>query len=542
MSIYSITGSELKEMICFSAAFLEKNKKAIDSLNVFPVPDGDTGTNMSLTMRTAAKEVQALSKPDVETVAQSLARGSLKGARGNSGVILSQIFRGFSSKLAGLEEMNARDLVSALSAGVEAAYKAVMKPKEGTILTVATDMAKEGAKKITHNMSVLDALDFMIEKGEETLKRTPDMLQVLKDAGVVDAGGMGLIIIFRGFKMCLEGGGMPENEIADLGGIAKFEIQQETDIEFGYCTEYFVKVPQGGVDDTGISRLRDALCRIGDSVVVVGEDTLIKVHVHSNAPGKAIQYGMRFGELSGIKVENMREQHSNLVVEEVQPQTKPPKEIAVISVAVGEGIKNIFYDLGVDIIIEGGQTMNPCVADISKAIDDAPSNNVLIFPNNKNIIFAARQAAELSQKNVKVIPTKSVPEGISGLIAYNLDNSFEENINEINSAVKNVDSGVVTFAVRESKYDGFNISEGDILGLRNDDVVEVGSSVHEVSLKLLEHMVSSENDTITVFYGKDVTEADAKTMQKAMEDKFQDCEVQMYNGGQPLYYYIISVE
>lgn len=555
MSHTYITGAELHDMVCVAASFLEQNKKAIDALNVFPVPDGDTGTNMSLTLQTAAREVREKPTDTVAEVANAMAMGSLKGARGNSGVILSQIFRGFAAGLAAEDEMNAEALATALEFGVESAYKAVMKPKEGTILTVARSLADEARRLSDKGKDAYETLSGIIVEGEKTLAETPELLPVLKEAGVVDSGGMGLIVIMKGFKMSLDGHEVTDADIMDLGAartVSDVPASNE-DIEFGYCTEFMIKSDQSPIGDGDMNDLRDTLSAIGDCVLVVGDSSLVKVHVHTNAPGEAMQHGLALGQLSGIKVDNMREQHHNIMEEAdglegihdaAREMEEEKKDFAFVAVAMGDGISSILGELGVDEVVQGGQSMNPSTEDILSAIQSAPSDQVFVFPNNKNIVLAAEQAAQIVDgKQVAIIHSTSIPQGISGIIAFNPDVSFEENAQAMEEAILEVESGVVTYAVRDTKFNGSDIKEGDILGMHNDELACSGKTVDTVSEELIQIiMKEEEKETISLFYGKDVLEEDAQKLSSTLQDEYPDCDVQLYRGGQPLYYYIISLE
>lgn len=547
MSRVVISGAELRDMVFVASAFLEKNRKAIDALNVFPVPDGDTGINMSLTMQMAAKEVREAKAETVQQVADAVAMGSLKGARGNSGVILSQVFRGFSKGLAGLKAMDGKALALAMQMGVEAAYKAVMRPKEGTILTVSRIMAEAAKKAADAGGDPLQVLDAMLTEGEIVLQKTPDMLPVLKEAGVVDAGGMGLLIIFRGFKMSLDGEEVPEEEIVSLGSYVVPSTEETADLEFTYCTEFFIKNKEGNLGDDDALRLRSMLEKIGDCVLVVGEGALFKVHVHSNTPGKALQYGLRFGMLSNIKIDNMTEQHRSIMdVDPGMMQTAPKapaKPLGIVAVAAGDGLSEIFRELGIDVVVEGGQSMNPSIEDLSAAIDAVNADCVIVLPNNKNIILAAQQAAQLhEEKRVEVIPSLSIPQGIAAAIAFNPDEDANAIIEAMLASLDIVHSCLVTFAVRDTTLNGKKIKQGDILGMIDGDLVQSGSGIDEVSIELLKKAVKKEHETISMFYGNEIDKDKAEGLAGKIEETFPDCEVQVYNGGQPLYYYIFGVE
>lgn len=538
-----LTGELLKDMIFSAAALLEQNKKGLNALNVFPVPDGDTGTNMSLTMMSAVKEVKSADASKICTIGDALSLGALKGARGNSGVILSQLFRGLSKGLQGLETATPSDFARAMQDGVDAAYKAVMKPKEGTILTVAKDMAKTALRNAARGDNIYMVLDTVLEQGAQTLRKTPDMLPVLKEAGVVDAGGKGLLIIYRGFKMALDGEAITDSLVLEPESTADFSaIAGGEDLEFGYCTEFFIKNIHESVTQDDIDRYREKLMKIGDCVLVVGDLQLVKTHVHTNVPGKALQFALRFGELSRIKIDNMREQHTEL--DQADPQDRmEKKKMAMVTVAAGEGIINIFKEFMVDEIVEGGQTMNPSAETISNAIERAPSDNVFVFPNNKNIILAAEQAARFSDKNVQVIPSRSIPQGISGVLAYNPDLDFEENTERMEKAINSVKTGQVTYAVRESKINGHMIKKGELIGIQDGDITCHSGDIFETCEKLLSGMVDEDNDSIiTIFYGEDVTQELAKQMAEFLEKKFSDYDVELQFGGQPVYPFVFAVE
>ena len=538
-----LTGDLLKDMVFSAAALLEQNKKGLNALNVFPVPDGDTGTNMSLTMMSAVKEVKASDTSKISTVGDALSLGALKGARGNSGVILSQLFRGLSKGLADLTEATPVDFARAMQDGVDAAYKAVMKPKEGTVLTVAKEMAKVAMRNAARGDNIYMIMDAVIEQGAQTLRKTPDMLPVLKEAGVVDAGGKGLLIIYKGFKMALDGETITDNLVFEPETTVDFSTMAGgEDIEFGYCTEFFIKNLHESVTQDDIDRYREKLMKIGDCVLVVGDLQLVKTHVHTNVPGKALQFALRYGELSRIKIDNMREQHNEL--EEVEPQDRTEKKkIAVVTVAAGEGIVNIFKEFMVDEIVEGGQTMNPSAETISNAIEKAPSDNVFVFPNNNNIILAAEQAARFSDKNVMVIPSRSIPQGITGVLAYNPDLDFEENAERMEKAITTVKTGQVTYAVRESKINGHSIKKGELIGIQDGEITCHSGDMFETCEKLLSGMVDEDNDSIiTIFYGDDVTEELAQQVGSMVEAKFTEFDVELQFGGQPVYPFVFAVE
>ena len=539
----TINGTLLKDMFLMGAALLEKNKAGIDSLNVFPVPDGDTGTNMSMTMQGAVKEIKSREGSTVEEVAAAASMGSLKGARGNSGVILSQILRGFAKALSGAEEMDANGLANALSMGTAAAYKAVMKPKEGTMLTVSRMVSEAVSAAANEGANVYRLLDIMLETGEAALKLTPDLLPVLKEAGVVDSGGKGLLTIFRGFKMAVDGEEPDDYEEP----IQETEPERETiglddvnDIKFGYCTEFFIVHLDPSFSESELDKFREKLMRIGDSVVVAYDTDFVKVHVHSNAPGKILQLALRLGEIDRPKIENMREQNRAIL----DAYKKNEKENAVVAVSAGEGLEKVFTELGVSVVISGGQTMNPSADDIEKAIRKANARNVYVLPNNSNIILAAQQAAELSDRNVIVIPSKTIMQGLSAIMAYNAEGSAQSNEKRMRESLETVISGAVTYSVRDTSVNGTKIEKGNIIGLLDNDIVTVSESVEESSVKLLETMLEKhpEDPVVTVFFGGGMDEDNANALVKQVSAEYPDAEFVVQFGGQPLYYYYFSVE
>ena len=541
MGTNEITGSMLKEMIISGAHALEKNKDIVDDLNVFPVPDGDTGTNMSLTMQSAVKEVQAVKNDDIEEIVEAAANGSLMGARGNSGVILSQLLRGFAKGVKGKETLNTEDLANALKLGSDTAYKAVMKPVEGTILTVARESAEYAVKIAKKETDIEEFLEKVIYQGENTLKRTPDMLAVLKEAGVVDSGGKGLIYIYLGILGALKGE-IPSSEdfnimqksVEHVHEMNVKDMHVSGDIEFAYCTEFIINTE--GADPEAF---RDKIQHQGDSMLVVGNENLIKVHLHTNNPGEVMEEAMILGELSDIKIDNMRVQFKDK-----HPAKVPEKEkdFGFITVSIGEGIEKIFKDFNVDYVIKGGQTMNPSTEDFMKAIEEINAKNIYILPNNSNIIMAANQAKDLATKNVMVIPTKTIPQGITAMIGFNPSNSPEENLQEMTAIMEDIETGQVTYAVRDTVVNDKKIKKGNILGIGNGKIEAVGRNVEKVSLELLENIVSEDHEIITMFYGEDIDEKSATKLQGKIEKKYPDCEVEVYYGGQPLYYYLFSVE
>ena len=547
----TIDGLLLRDMVVAGAALLEKNREAVDALNVFPVPDGDTGTNMSLTMQSATREVNSKEFLRADEAANALAKGALRGARGNSGVITSQLFRGFSKALAGLEKVNPVQFANALKAGADQAYKAVMKPKEGTILTVARVIAEDALKQVQKDPDDYEALmNVIIKSGEEILKRTTEMLPALKQAGVVDSGGRGLLLIYTGYAAVMRGediSAIAPDMASD--GVAVFEDNHETieEIKFAYCTEFLIQYLNENCNELAVDSFRRRLNRIGDSVVVVNDMDVIKVHVHTNNPGRALEYGLELGELVNLKIENMVEQRrENERKEEAAKENAAPKEpekdFGMVAVSLGEGFSQIFRDLTVDHIVEGGQTMNPSIKDILDAINAVNAKCVFVFPNNGNVTMAAQQAAELAEKEVYVIPTKNVAMGIAAAVAFQPDLSGEENAARMEEASQHVKTGTVTYAVRDSEYNGVHIKEGDIIGLHNGAIEYSGSSVHDVVMEMMKAVVTEDDELITVYFGQETTEADAQQITEEIAEAYPDCDVECHMGGQPLYYYLISVE
>ena len=547
MENMTIGGAMLKEMFLTGAALLEKNRAYIDSLNVFPVPDGDTGTNMSMTMQSAVKEIQNCKGTNVSDIAAAASLGALKGARGNSGVILSQILRGFARALSGKEEMAPENFAAALTTGTEAAYKAVMKPKEGTMLTVARMMAEAVTKEANEGANLYKLIDVMIDEGERALLLTPELLPVLKEAGVVDSGGKGLVTILRGFKMVIDGEEVdeyvpaPQQNTAEITGNEEgADLEALDDIEFGYCTEFFIIHLDESFSEADLDKLREKLMKIGDSVVVAHDSDFIKIHVHSNCPGKILQLALRLGEIDRIKIENMREQNRELLAN----MKKNEKENALVAVSISDGIDEVYKAIGVNNIISGGQTMNPRIDSITKAIRRANARNVFVLPNNSNIIMAAQQAAAISDRNVIVIPSKTMMQGLSAALAYSDDVDVETNTERMTAAIKQVLSGSVTYAVRDTQFNGEKISQGDIIGLLDNVITKVGTSVDSVAVELLCSMIENKGDDCmaTIFYGEGADEDSAQAVADAVNEKYPDAEITVQYGGQPLYYYYFSVE
>lgn len=552
MALVTLDGHLFRRMILMGASMLEQNREAIDALNVFPVPDGDTGTNMSLTMAVCAKEVQGLDTDDVSAVASAAARGALKGARGNSGVILSQLLRGFAKGAEKKRTLTVSEFAQCLDAGAQMAYKSVMKPREGTILTVARVVAEEMCAKAETIADFETLLEEMMVSGEAILAKTPEMLPVLKKAGVVDAGGRGLLTIYLGYQRAL---GKEDADFAasfdaiPAAGGFDGEIQEDDSIEFGYCTEFFVR----GLNDTVEkceNTLREQLMGIGDCVLVIGDYDMLKVHVHTNHPGQALEYALDLGSLHGLKIENMREQHTSVMEKEAAAAQKaekaPKKACACVSVAAGDGIAAVFTDLGVEKIVLGGQTMNPSTDDFLKAIEEVNAQVVYILPNNSNIILAAQQAAQLCADegscDVRVIPTKTIPQGMNAMLAYVAENSADENVAAMEENMLAVSSGKVTYAVRDSETEGQRIHQGDFLGMKEGDIVAVCTDLKETVLQTLASMADEDSCVISAFYGQDVTEEAAEEMAEAIRQAYPDCDVDVICGGQPVYYYIFSVE
>ena len=543
--IKTIQGATFRKMIVAGAGLLEQNKKYVDSLNVFPVPDGDTGTNMFLTMKSAVNELSKCITNDMNALSDAFAKGALKGARGNSGVITSQIFKGFCSEIGKCSEITTKIFAKAMQEGANIAYKAVTKPKEGTILTVIRVMA-ENAVNVAKKCDDFEVfLKSVLDTGEEILKQTPEMLPVLKKAGVVDAGGRGIIIIFTGFYKLLMGEEdfeitfddeqkpqTVDDVIADITNLG--------DIQFGYCTEYMIIHMNKKTTEADIDKLREKLMQIGDSVICIGDLNLVKVHVHSNEPNKAIGYALELGEINNIKIENMREQNREL--KKKANVMEVTKELGMVAVAPGDGLSAIFKDLSVDEIIVGGQTMNPSAADIAAAADKVPARNVFVFPNNKNIVLAANQANDLTNKNLIIIPTRSVPEGISASIAFNPDASVEENTEAMNEAIKSVKSASVTYAVRDTHVDGFDLAVGEIIGLDDKAILAKGKLVSSTTEELIAKLMTEETMNVTLFYGEDIREQEATELAEKLAAKYPDCEVTAAYGGQPVYYYLVSLE
>lgn len=547
-----IDGLKFKEMLAGGVKALEMNRTIVDELNVFPVPDGDTGTNMSLTLASAMREANACGSLLIDEIAMAFSKGALRGARGNSGVISSQIFRGFAVALEGKADLTPKTFAECLKKGTEIAYSAVTKPKEGTILTVVRVMAEEAAAASRGKKVEFETfLKRVIDAGEDILQKTPDMLPVLKKAGVVDAGGRGLVTVFDGMYRTLvgeelvliSGGKVEGNDFAEIKTVGEFD-PLENDYEhitFQYCTEYFITHLKNEVTDAAIDKYRDYLTTIGDCVLVIGDTDLVKTHVHTNHPDRALKAALTLGELDGVKIENMLEQNRKIHAGDKPEEEVELKDYAMVSICSGDGMANIFKDLMVDIIVEGGQTMNPSVDDILKAVNEANAKNVFILPNNSNIILAANQAKELARAQVFVIPTTNMPQGISASLMFDADSTPEENYDNMCEAIKSVECAEITHAVRSTRMNRFSVKEGDIIGICDKKLVAKGSDVEQTTLDTIEKLAKGK-DMLSVYFGQDVTQEEADSLMQKVADKFDWLETACYRGGQPHYYYILSAE
>ena len=548
----TIDAKLLARMFLAGAKNLEVKKEWINELNVFPVPDGDTGTNMTLTILSAAKEVNNLEDIQMATLAKAISSGSLRGARGNSGVILSQLLRGFTKGIRDLEELDAVALARAVDKGVETAYKAVMKPKEGTILTVARGVADKALELAEDAEDLQTFLEDVLEEGRRVLAKTPDMLPVLKEAGVVDSGGQGLMVVLEGAFDAFMG---KEVDLTFDGGesakVVKITPQAEADIKFGYCTEFIIVLNKEFTAEDEVD-FKAYLSSLGDSIVCVADDEVVKIHVHTNDPGLAIQRALTYGSLSRIKIDNMREEHQEKLIKDAEKiaaqqaeeaAKAPKKEVGFISVSIGEGFGQIFHDLGVDYLIEGGQTMNPSTEDMLNAISKVNAEHIFILPNNKNIILAANQAKALTKdKDIIVIPTKTVPQGITAVINYVPEKSVEDNEKDMTEEIAHVKTGQITYAVRDTHIDDKEIHEGDIMGIGDHGMLAVGKEVAAVAKETVEQMVDDETELISIYYGEGFTEDEAEELAGELEEQYDYCDVEVNCGGQPIYYCIISVE
>ena len=556
----TIDGLLLRDMVMAGTAILERNREAVDALNVFPVPDGDTGTNMSLTMQSATREINSKEFLRADEAANALAKGALKGARGNSGVITSQLLRGFAKALNGIDKITPVQFAEALMKGSEMAYKAVMKPKEGTILTVARVVAEDAVKQAQKAPDDYDQLiNVILKSGEAILKKTPEMLPALKQAGVVDSGGRGLMLIYQGYAAVLRGEDISATEDTmenDVQAIADDCHDLTRDLTYTYCVSFTLSQFRDDCDEHDLDSFRRRLNRIGDAVSVTGDLTQAEVHVHTDNPGFALDYGIELAEITDIKIDNlaaMKRALEKSLNQDADSRNKdsdfsekasvdPAKKYGFVAVSLGAGFSRFFQDLNVDKVVEGGQTMNPSVDDLLNAINQVNAECVFILPNNGNVIFAANQAAELSSKDVRVIPTKNVAMGIAAAIAFQNDNDADENMQRMNEAAQHVKTAMVTYAIRDSEYNGIEIKQGDIIGLHNGQIEFSGHSVRDVVLQMMKEIITDEDELITVYYGADVSEEDAKNIAQEIESQYEDCDVEYHNGGQPLYYYLISVE
>ncbi|HHX74600.1 MAG TPA: DAK2 domain-containing protein [Firmicutes bacterium] len=534
-----LLGSDIKGMFTAGARLLENNKEIINAMNTFPVPDGDTGTNMSLTMRSALAEMQQVSDDTVSSVGSAVAGGSLLGARGNSGVILSQLFRGFAKGLEGKEKITPREFAAAMQSGVHTAYKAVMRPVEGTMLTIARESAKAAQAAAGRGAGFLQLMDEVVQHAEKVLAKTPDMLPVLKEAGVVDAGGRGLLEIYKGFLKYLQGEEIPveimEAEVPQPR--RPQDVFRTEEIEFGYCTELMIRGAQLDAE-----KIREAISYLGDSVLAVGDSHVVKIHIHTNNPGQVLEKCISFGSLHSIKVDNMREQHADLLALGTEQKQEEVDGLAVVVVSSGAGLEEIFQSLGVAKVIQGGQTMNPSTEDILSAVKKVPQREIIILPNNKNIIMAARQVSEVCDKKIRVVETRSIPQGIAAMLAFSPEADVDANTEAMEKARKKVKSAAVTYAVCDSKVNGLKIQANDIIGLIEDDIVISGQEMDATVKMLLANMVDVETEVITLYSGEEVSDEAAGSLLQELENIYPDQDVELYAGGQPFYYYLISVE
>ncbi|MED3601346.1 DAK2 domain-containing protein [Bacillus subtilis] len=553
MSIRTLNGRTFAEMILAGAQNLSQNASAVDALNVFPVPDGDTGTNMNLSMTSGAREVEQMDTDDIGKVGSALSKGLLMGARGNSGVILSQLFRGFSKSIETKKEINALEFAAALQAGVDMAYKAVMKPVEGTILTVAKDAAKKAMILAEKETDITALMIAVTEEAEASLNRTPELLPVLKEVGVVDSGGKGLLCVYEGFLASLKGETVPQKAVLpSLDDMVSAEhhksaqsMMNTEDIEFGFCTEVMVRLDQTKREfDEGT--FRQDLSQFGDSLLVIADESLAKVHIHAEEPGNVLNYAQHYGELIKIKIENMREQHTSIISQESKPvdnETPPAKQpYGIVTVAMGEGISDLFKSIGASVVIEGGQTMNPSTEDIVDAVKSVNADTVFILPNNSNIIMAANQAASVVDEQVFVIPAKTVPQGMSALLAFNPDQEAEANEANMLSAIQQVKSGQVTFSVRDTHIDGKDIKKGDFMGILNGTIIGTSENQLSAAKMLLSEMIGEDDEIVTILYGEDASQEEAEQLEAFLSEKYEEIEVEIHNGKQPLYSYIVSAE
>ena len=561
MSVHTIDANMLKSMFLAGARRLDSRKEWINELNVFPVPDGDTGTNMTMTITSAANAVSALEAPTMASLSKAISQGALRGARGNSGVILSQLFRGFTKVIKEVDEIDHVIAAEAFARATETAYKAVMKPKEGTILTVARGMSEKAADVLEQTDDLEEAFRQIIEYGNYMLSLTPEMLPVLKQAGVVDSGGQGLMVVLEGAYDCMTGKDTGADEASASAGEEKAEADtkagldeiETADIRFGYCTEFIIMLEKP-FDEQEEASFKAFLSSIGDSIVCVADTDIVKVHVHTNDPGLAIQKGLSYGQLTSMKIDNMREEHNERLIKDAQKiaqqqareekaPAQPAKDVGFVAVSMGEGMKQIFTDLGVDYVVEGGQTMNPSTADILDAVDHVNAKTVFVLPDNKNIILAAQQAAELAEdKRVIVIPSRNVPQGIAALINYIEGNSDDDNAAAMTEEMSNIRSAQITYAVRDTTIDEKDIRQGNIMGLGDNGLLAVGEDIDETTIATVAAMIDEDSEIISIYYGSDISEEDAQALSDRLAEIYPNCEVELNNGGQPIYYYVLSVE
>ncbi|SMO46619.1 hypothetical protein SAMN06264849_102115 [Melghirimyces algeriensis] len=558
--VQEIDSQTFLSMIRAGADRLDRSVEKVNALNVFPVPDGDTGTNMNLTLASGVKEMErkAVSSAHVGELAEALSKGLLMGARGNSGVILSQLFRGFGKAVADKASLTARQFAEGLKRGVETAYQAVIKPVEGTVLTVAREAAEKAVPLSVQNETLVEWMQAVLEEARAALSRTPEQLPVLAQANVVDAGGQGLVLIYEGFLAALSGENIsysitePVQASSDLERLEERTYSQtaqahfETgDIEYGYCTEFIVKLDstQPGKKTFQEERFRKELEKHGDSLLVVADDDLVKVHIHAEHPGETLTYGQQYGELTRIKIENMREQHSS-IMEKESPQQEPtePKPYGIVAVATGDGVADIFESLGVDVVIQGGQTMNPSTEELIQAVKQIRASHVFVLPNNKNIILTAEQVVELVDTPITVLPTRTIPQGLAALLSFNPEEESNVNRDRMLKGAEAVQSGEVTYAVRDSSYHGKEIAEGDFLGIKDGKIITSGKDLIPTSCELLSEMLEADADMVTLIYGEDVAQEQVEALTRFLDEKYPDVEVEVHDGGQPLYYFLFSVE
>lgn len=550
VDVKSLKAEKFKDMVILGRQRLDEHTEYVNSLNVFPVPDGDTGTNMNLSFTSGANAVKDLDSDHMGKSAQALAKGLLMGARGNSGVILSQLFRGFSKALEDKEEVNAKDLAQAFQAGVDTAYSAVMKPVEGTILTVARQSAKAGLNKSDETDDVIVIMETVLKAAKKSLKKTPDLLPILKEVGVVDSGGQGLVYIYEGFLSSLTGEEPVEEETPELEKLVRAEHHRSgvhehmntEDIEFGYCTEIMVRIGEGETveQEFDYDEFRNYLDKLGDSLLVVADEEVIKVHVHTEKPGEVMNYGQKFGSLMKIKVDNMREQHSALSDDE--SEVVEEKDFAVIAIAPGEGIQKLFESLGVDYVLQGGQTMNPSTEDIVKAMEKVPARNYIILPNNKNIFMAAEQATQVTEANAAVVETRTIQQGLTAMLGYNPAEDLNTNEESMTEEIELVKSGQVTFAVRDTEINGLSIKKDDFMGIIEGQIQVSASDLYDVTVETIIKMIDEDSEIITLLIGEEGNEEDAEKLTDYIEKNYPDIEVEVHSGGQPVYPYLISVE